>query len=242
MIGCISSSSGVPGIFLIQLKQVADSNFAVRIGYFGNLCRTSKHLSLALNAYPDTCAGSESQPICIPTKSQSTSQVIAQMSNRTGAAQAQTLSSATNTALLDIGLGFQNTIMYLIIFLAGICYLFSGIFLFVVKLRTKNSAAREPLAKRADLIFQRLSIGLLWLSTGLAFAAAISASQLLATLQYWPDKTLVLQAGRMLPVLQWLTVTFPLIFSAGVWRLLQNRTLGAQISGKGSFGPSAGLL
>lgn len=163
---------------------------------------------------------SKGQTMCIPTKGRSSNQVMSQIIGSPGSGQ-----SSAKT-IFDTGLEFQSTVIYWIILTAGILYMLGLVSLSLLKIKMKKTAH--------SLSQQRVTMCFLWTSTALAFAASLSVTQIVNTLEIWPTQSLAMETGTAVQVLQWLATSFSLLFSGCVWYMLKGPS-GSSNSSKGEL-------
>ena len=163
--------------------------------------------------------------MCISTKGKSSSQVMSRIIGNSGANQ------PSIKEIFNTGLEFQSTFIYWIIVIAGILYMLGLVFLALLKIQMKKTTR--------SLNRQRITAGLLWTSTALIFAASLSLTQTTTTLRHWPSQAVTVEAGSAVQVLQWLATAFSLLFSAGVWYMLEGQS-GTSSFNKGGFDSSGG--
>ncbi len=138
--------------------------------------------------------------------------------------------SSTNRNLVSTALDLQKNILISPLVVAGVLFLMS-VFLFSL---SRMAFKKKGLASNSFSRWLRpWTLGLVWLSTGLAFVAAFATTVSVNALQFATNvanRNLLISAGIILQVLQWTIVGLSIFFSWGVTNVLRVKgpTAGAQ--------------
>lgn len=98
--------------------------------------------------------------------------------------------------------------------------------LFLIFLKRHIKANQNSGPESWKLFLKHTSLGVAWTSTALAFAAAISITQTTSALQFLTTSfrsPVVMEAGLVLQVLQWLICTFSFFFAFGLTAIFRTR-------------------
>ena len=132
--------------------------------------------------------------------------------------------------LVATALELQKQIFISILAGASFLFMVGVVFLFLLK---RNNAKPNPDKPRRNAIIRRGTYGLLYLSTALVFATALSTTETAGALQFASRATssssILMHAGRTIQVLQWMafgfstlfTMTVPILVAPGIVQTLK---------------------
>ncbi|KAK3942555.1 Ca2+ regulator and membrane fusion protein Fig1-domain-containing protein [Diplogelasinospora grovesii] len=207
--GCVSTSPSIPGLYIVSLQTAKNTStpVQVRLGYFG-ICGG---------------AGNESTFKCQSSSGQSADTVAANLFSLPSAPANGTKSNTTTSStdevknLVATALDLQSQIFISILAGAAVLFFLGLIFLALLKRDIVNPNPDKP---RHSAIIKKGTFGLLYLSTALAFTAALATSETAGALQYSStassNSTILIKPGISLQVLQWMAFGFSLLFTLAV--------------------------
>jgi hypothetical protein len=131
-----------------------------------------------------------------------------------------------------------------VLVIASILFTLSLASLALLKLSLKSRSTRT----HRTTFYKPNTVSTLWLSTALAFAAALSTTQTFGVLQYSTTllntSELKVMPGVALQVLQWLAFSFSAVFTMGVSSMFKSVEVGVKAVGgdveKGGMNPVGG--
>ncbi|KAK3377613.1 Ca2+ regulator and membrane fusion protein Fig1-domain-containing protein [Podospora didyma] len=213
--GCVSTSPGLPGLYVVSLRpaKVSDAtrDVQVRLGYYGIcatvdsdkfLCQTSSGANadvVATNLFP-TFQNNAAGP-------------------KTGNGNASTTTLPEVHDLIATALDLQAQIFMSILAGASFLFLVGLGFLFMYK---RDLARPNPDKPRRSAIIKRGTYGMLFLSTALVFTASLATTETTGALAFAanPNRssspTILIKEGVALQVLQWMSFGFSLLFTLAV--------------------------
>lgn len=214
IVGCISTSPGIPNIFLISL---GDGAKGLRIGYYGkhsSIAETPLALTLMLSS--GICAGFD-EIRCMPTAGLS----VEKASSRLG------IGSKSIQLLFTL----QNNIFLPLPTIAGAAYIISACALGIYK-RTEKRMTGTPretkLMSSSRLILMISS----WTSAALMIAASWALTMSTRALQVVSqrvDGRSQYHPGVTLEVLQWITAGLACVYAWGIGVMVRSRGAHAEL-------------
>ncbi|ORX92741.1 hypothetical protein BCR34DRAFT_669974 [Clohesyomyces aquaticus] len=191
--GCMSTSPGIPNIFLLRMHPQSTSgsigDWNIRINYFSQEYRMFFDIRIVWRNSHES-----SPPKLHHDRYGSCSLIILFV-------------GSPYDAIQDICLPSRW----------GRWSFFVGLILLVLLKRGLKAA--KPVAASRLQFYKRSTINTLWLSTALALSSALATTETLGALQYWSTLTsakLKLFGGVSLQVLQWLVFSFSALFAFGI--------------------------
>ncbi|TAQ91277.1 hypothetical protein B7494_g405 [Chlorociboria aeruginascens] len=201
IVGCVSTSPGIPGIFIMELGHQEN---VVRFGYLGTSPFSKPLFKERLITTPGLCSNSTSNSTqgltCLPTLGQNATLLAGQLS--------------APVDLTTYALSLQSSISWFMPSFGGLLFFVGLLTLLGAQHFSKLNNAR---AARLRGIFIRITPILLWVSVAVTLAGAYSLSQILAAMKDMEtldaEGEWVIKTGRALQVLQWMTFAFLLLFT-----------------------------
>ncbi|KAL2017002.1 hypothetical protein VTK56DRAFT_2683 [Thermocarpiscus australiensis] len=219
--GCVSTSPAIPSIYIVSLRpntNTTENQVQVRIGYFGicgidddgTRCVSASGRSvetLTANLFPDLLSNNRS-------------------SSSSSSSAAAATAPADITDLVTTAIDLQSRAFPSILAAAAVLFVLGVAVLFLFKRDVRGSSSLDH--PRRSGIVRRATYGLLFLSTGLVFAASLATSQAAGALEFasvaMRDASVLIKAGTTIQVLQWTTFGFSLLFSLAVPFLVRPRS------------------
>ncbi|KAK1760383.1 Ca2+ regulator and membrane fusion protein Fig1-domain-containing protein [Echria macrotheca] len=224
--GCTSTSPAIPSIYLVSLEP-ARSNLTtptgieIRINYFG-ICSDDGTTKRCISS-----AGGSGSTDAVTTTLFPTTPLNP---NTTTTTSKNTSTAVTQSELKDLvstALDLQSQIFISILAGSTFAFFVGLIFLFLYK---RDLAKPNPSKPRRSALFRRATYGLIYLSVGLVFAAALATTETADALQFASRATdtpkILMHAGRTLQVLQWMAFGFSTLFALTVPVLVKPRAVG----------------
>lgn len=233
MTGCLSTSPAIPNIYIVDLwANNGNTNFTdadplvkVRVNYFGIcgvddegtrcMATTGKSIAtLTANLFPTVAGGPNNN-----TKGSS-------HAARAAAKPATPVSpgEAELTDMVTTAINLQSRNFISVLAGAAVLFLFSLGALVLLK-RDSTNFTNEWERPRRSVIIRRSTYGLLYGSTALLFAAALSTTQSAGALEWaaagMVHASVLIKSGTTLQVLQWMVFGFQAVFVLTVPFLLR---------------------
>ncbi|KAI0423927.1 Ca2+ regulator and membrane fusion protein Fig1-domain-containing protein [Xylaria sp. FL1042] len=189
--GCLSTSPGIPNIFLANIHNRGENATQIRIGYFGICINTQNNLQCLSSIGKDTetiTNGFSHDGLSIPS---------------------------SVSALLPVALTIQTKIFPCLIAAAGVFFFVGLVALMLLKRSFKKPDPTKPLRPK---LFRTATMLFGGTATALAIAAAVATTQTANALAFATssltigNSTIRVSAGIALQVLQWLIVGFSILF------------------------------
>ncbi|KAH8814863.1 hypothetical protein F5884DRAFT_851373 [Xylogone sp. PMI_703] len=224
--GCVSTSPGIPGIYLFKLESStngtlpprsdSDNSASISIAYFG-LCLTQGSHTTCLSS-----SGSSSKDI---------SKHLNETASGTGLPK-------SIEPLLQPALALQSEVFTCMLGLAGLVFLAGIILLGALNFslyRTRTVEFKSIALVRRHNLLRQASMALIWISNVFAFAGTYAVMQsqdaLKVQSKYWLDGVDI-STGTTVLVLHWLTFVFILAFTAGISAIHRSRSADLQQASK----------
>ncbi|KAK4139283.1 uncharacterized protein C8A04DRAFT_33251 [Dichotomopilus funicola] len=221
--GCLSTSPAIPNIYIVDLwANNGNTNFTdtdplvkVRVNYFGIcgvddegtrcMATTGKSIAtLTANLFPTIAGG----PSNNNTKGSS-------HTTRAASAAPATPGKAELTDMVTTAINLQSRNFISVLAGAAVLFLFSLAGLVLLKRDSANQLNAWERTRRS-VIIRRSTYGLLYGSTSLLFAAALSTTQSAGALEWaaagMVHASVLIKSGTTLQVLQWLVFGFQAVF------------------------------
>ncbi|KAI0198008.1 Ca2+ regulator and membrane fusion protein Fig1-domain-containing protein [Astrocystis sublimbata] len=196
--GCISTSAGIPNIFLISIQDQVDTNLQIHIGYFG------------------ICMKAGGQFYCMSTVGKDATAVFNDLS-KTGTSHSKELGH-----LISVALVAQSKIFPFLLAGAGVVFFLGLASLLMLKRSIKKPSPKKPSTPK---LLRTVTIFSVATSIGLALAAAVATEQTANALAFATTSIFVgqssirISAGVALQVLQWLIVGFSVLVELSIWTM-----------------------
>ncbi|KAK4219770.1 Ca2+ regulator and membrane fusion protein Fig1-domain-containing protein [Rhypophila decipiens] len=212
--GCVGNSPTIPSLYIVSIRSSQNTTIAskqVRLGFFGICggdgddfqCRPSSGMTgdtLAPLLFPDINFGNAANSTGPNLKANATA---------TSAKDAAFLKD-----IIDAAIDLQGQVYVTILAAAAFFFLLGVVFLLLHKRDVKNPNPDKPLRSK---IFKRGTYGLLALSTGLIFTAALATTEAAGVLKHSTQSInnmpVFMKEGITLQVLQWMSFGFSMLFT-----------------------------
>ncbi|RAK90803.1 hypothetical protein BO79DRAFT_252986 [Aspergillus costaricaensis CBS 115574] len=197
--GCLSTSPGIPNIFLVQIT-AQDSGGKLKVGYFG-MC------SVFMNS-------TDSQ-LCSTTCGISTEDLLQRLSPQDGR-------SAVTDNLVEFGLTLASKILLPILAGGGVAFTLGIVLFLFFQIRVKNPSVQGG----ALQLLESTSLAFVGLSCVLCFGAATSITMAVGAMRYCDNKadapTDEIEAGKPLQIIQWMTFAFSVLIGVGLRDIMKS--------------------
>ncbi|RFU28905.1 hypothetical protein B7463_g7414, partial [Scytalidium lignicola] len=231
--GCVSTSPGIPSIYLFKLepstngtlspRSDSDSSASISVSYFGLCLKQGSH---------NTCLFSSGSSLKDVSKSLN--------ATASGSGMPKSIES-----LLQPALDLQSQVFTCMLGVAGLIFFIGLIFLGILNFslyRTRTMEFKPMNLIRRHNALRQASMALIWISNGFAFAGTYAVMQSLDALRvqskYWLEGADI-STGTTVLVLHWFTLVFILIFTAGISAIHRSRSCDLQPSKEGLPYPAA---
>lgn len=221
LLGCISTSPGIPALFLFLLQV---DQITLRVGYFGKHpapLQTQSPLTLpalcSLNnaTAPDPASNSTSSDgtVCVSTLGTKPEDLASGLYGNT---------NPDVVSVLSLALKLQRDVLIPLIILAAILiFLGAAIFALLKITQMKLTKAVDPSTAPATLskikIFKPIALALLWVGVLFAFGAAIGSTMGIGALNFIIPQlatNISVTAGKLLQTIQYMAFIFALLLAA----------------------------
>ncbi|RAK94918.1 uncharacterized protein BO80DRAFT_469830 [Aspergillus ibericus CBS 121593] len=197
--GCLSTSPGIPNLFLVQVT-AESSGSKIKVGYFG-MCSVS--------------VNSTDSQLCSTTSGIPTKDLLERLSPLDGR-------SALTDDLVEFGLTLSSKILLPILAGGGVAFTLGILFFLFFQIRVKH-----PDAQRGALqVLESTSLALVGISCVLCFGAAISITMAVAAMQFCDNQaeapTYEIKAGEPLQIIQWTTFAFSILIAVGLRDIMRS--------------------
>lgn len=220
----MSTSPAIPSLYIVSLRSSQNTTLAsqqVRLGYFG-ICGGDGSTFLCQRS-----SGSNADtltPILFPDFNFGNTTTATASKNATAASASDAVFLKD---LISVALDLQGQVYVTILAAAAFFFLLGLVFLLLHKRDVKNLNPDKP---RRSAIIKRATFGLLALSTGLIFTAALATTETAGALKHSSESIknspVLMKEGITLQVLQWMAFGFSMLF-----------TLAAPLLAKPGFAP-----
>ena len=128
LVGCISSSPGIPGLFLVAIQDVRINSTSVQIGYFGQFCDPDQSLWLTY-VVKGMCSRNEGR--------NATVQILRSSTISTAALDLSTILQVPES-MAQYGLDVQRTVFPLFLAAGGMSLLLGVLFFLLLKITLRT--------------------------------------------------------------------------------------------------------
>ncbi|KAK3325927.1 Ca2+ regulator and membrane fusion protein Fig1-domain-containing protein [Apodospora peruviana] len=217
--GCVSTSPAIPSLYIVSLRSSQNttllSQVQVRLGYFGICggdgstfhCQSSMGTStdlLAANLFPDINLNINGSYAAPPLTSRADSD------NATADAR----EAGLIVDLVSTAVDLQTQVYVSVLAAAAFFFVIGLVFLLLHKLDIKKGNSDKP---RRSAIIKRGTFGMLMLSTGLVFTAALATTETAGVLKHSTEAIkntpVLMKEGITLQVMQWMAFGFSMLFT-----------------------------